>query len=160
MGMGPIDVTLSSTEHGVHAGLLLPALAPGPQLVLDREIAFCVGPDVAPADAMERAVATVRRALPLLLKGVPSALAVSEDVLAVTRELVDVTARDRSSVDILGRVTFDGMHITVSVGEKREPLPSPEVEPGLFIVHRLADEVGQYRGDENGYVVWAAVSGK
>ncbi|MFB6529897.1 hypothetical protein [Streptomyces sp. NPDC056399] len=152
-----MDVTLSAAERGLEFGLLLPSLAPGSQLVLGREAAFCMGPDVAPADAMERAVATVRRALPLLLKGAPAALAASEDVLSVVRELVDITARDRSSLDVVGRITFDGAHITISVGEKRYPLPSPEVEPGLYLVHRLADEVGQYRGDEGGHVVWAAV---
>ncbi|MFF0481882.1 hypothetical protein [Streptomyces sp. NPDC004435] len=155
-----MDVTLSAAEHGLDVGLLLPSLGPSSRLVLGREAAFCVGPDVAPADAMERAVATARRALPLLLKGTPAALAASENVLSVVRELVDITARDRSSTDILGRITFDGAHVTVSVGEKRQPLPRPEVEPGLYLVNRIADEVGQYRGDENGYVVWAAVSGE
>ncbi|MEU9699480.1 hypothetical protein [Streptomyces sp. NPDC047981] len=153
-----MDVTLSAAEHGLGVGRLLPLLAPSSRLVLGREAVFCVGPDIAPVDAMERAVATVRRTLPLLLRGAPAALAAREDVLSVVRELVDITARDRSSIDILGRITFDGMHVTVSVGEKRDPLPAPEVEPGLYLVHRLADEVGQYRGDEDGYVVWAAVN--
>ncbi|MEU8540819.1 hypothetical protein AB0C52_12680 [Streptomyces sp. NPDC048717] len=150
-------MTLTSAERDLLGGLPLPPLAPGPQLALGREIAFSVGPDVAPIDAMERAVATVRRMLPMLLKEAPVALAVSEEVLAVTRELVDIAARDRSSVDILGRVTLDDAHITISVGEKRCPLPRPDVEPGLYLVHRLAEEVGQYRGDGNGYIMWAAV---
>ncbi|AKN68686.1 hypothetical protein QR97_01670 [Streptomyces sp. PBH53] len=150
-------MTLSSTERGLHGGPKLPPLAPWRQLAMGREITFSLGPDAAPAEAMERAAAFTRRTLPMLLKGAPAAQAASEDVISVVRELVDITARDRHSTDILGRIVYDGAHITVSVGEKQGVLPHPDVEPGLYLVRRLVDDIGQHRGDENGYVTWASV---
>ncbi|GHG80808.1 hypothetical protein [Streptomyces griseocarneus] len=154
--MGRVDVTLSPTERG-SLGELLPSLAPWRQLAMSREITFCLGPSAAPATAMERAAAFVHRALPMLLKDALAAQAASDDVTSVVRELVDITSRDRHGEDILGRIVFDGTHITVSVGEKQGPLPQPDDEPGLYLVRRLVDDIGQYRGDNSGHVVWASV---
>ncbi|RLU79933.1 hypothetical protein CTZ27_35880 [Streptomyces griseocarneus] len=151
-----MDVTLSSTERGLFDELL-PPLAPWRQLVMSREITFCLGPGTAPTDAMERSAAFAHRTLPMLLKDAPAAQAASDDVISVVRELVDITARDRHGADILGRIVFDGTHITVSVGEKQGPLPQPDDEPGLYLVRRLVDDIGQYRGDNSGYVTWASV---
>ncbi|MFI1012573.1 hypothetical protein [Streptomyces sp. NPDC020965] len=149
-------MTLSSTERGLRGGLLTP-VAPWRRLALGREITFCLGPDVTPVDAMARGVAFARRTLPMLLKGSPAEQAISEDAISVVRELVDITARRRHSTDILGRIVADGAHLTVSVGEAQGPLPRPDVEPGLYLVRRLVDDIGQYRGDEGGYVTWASV---
>ncbi|WP_435057589.1 hypothetical protein [Streptomyces sp. bgisy060] len=151
-----MDVTLSSTERSMRGLSLLP-LAPGPQLALGPEITLCLGPDKTPVAAMESAVAFVHRTLPTLLAGSPPALAVSEHITSVVRELVDIVARDCHAEDILGRVVFDGAHITISIGEKRGTLPEPDVEPGLYLVRRLVDDIGQYAGDEGGYVVWASI---
>lgn len=124
---------------------------------MDREITFAVGPEVKPVDAMTRATGFARRTLPMLLKGVPAADAAGRDVLAVVTELVDITARHRYSTDVFGRIVFDGAHITVSVGEMRGTLPAPVNEPGLYLVRNVVDDLGQYRGDEGGYVTWASV---
>ncbi|MFJ9416637.1 hypothetical protein ACIRPT_20945 [Streptomyces sp. NPDC101227] len=125
--------------------------------MVNRDIAFAVGPHVEAADTMTRAAAFVRRTLPMLLKGEANVDTISRDVLAVVTELVDITARHRCSIDILGRVVFDGAHVTVSVGEMCGPLPAPDEEPGLYLVRRLADDLGQYCGDAGGYVIWASV---
>ncbi|MEU1355392.1 hypothetical protein ABZ410_16035 [Streptomyces cinnamoneus] len=154
--MERMDVTLSPAGRGSY-GAPLPSLAPWPQLAMSREITFCLGPGPAPAAAMERAAAFTRKTLPMLLKGAPAAQAASDDVISVVRELVDITGRDQHGEDILGRIVFDGTHVTVSVGEKQGPLPQPNDEPGLYLVRRLVDDIGQYRGDSAGYVTWASV---
>ncbi|NEA53505.1 hypothetical protein G3I60_04890 [Streptomyces sp. SID13666] len=124
---------------------------------MNREITFTLGPEVSPLDAMARTAAFVRRTLPMLLKGNPVADATSRDVLAVVTEITDITARHRCNADIIGRVVFDGAHITVSMGQMHRLLPAPEEEPGLYLVRRLVDDLGQYRGDEGGYTTWASV---
>ncbi|MEN8652557.1 hypothetical protein ABCR94_18620 [Streptomyces sp. 21So2-11] len=73
---------------------------------MDRDITFTIGPETKPIDAMKRAAAFVRRTLPMLLKGEQSAGVLSQDVLAVVTELVDITARHRCGTDVLGRVVF------------------------------------------------------
>ncbi len=75
--------------------------------------------------------------LPALLGEMSEAAAVAESVLGVLTELVDVTARHRASVDLAGRISCDGVHVLLTVGEMDRPLPDPEVEPGLYLVHRL-----------------------
>jgi hypothetical protein len=45
----------------------------------------------------------------------------------------------------------------LSVGEMICPLPAPEDEPGLYLVHGVAAEVGQNIGDHGGRVTWAAI---
>ncbi|MGW6304221.1 hypothetical protein ACWFRQ_07685 [Streptomyces niveus] len=92
-----------------------------------------------------------------LLAGLPEAVRVADSVLAVLTELVDVTARHRASTDLAGRISYDGDHVLLTVGEMNRSLPDPEEEPGLFLVHRLVGEMGQYRGDEAGYVTWVSV---
>ncbi|MCX4677692.1 hypothetical protein OG413_20685 [Streptomyces sp. NBC_01433] len=124
---------------------------------MDRTITFAVGPEVKPADAHVRATAFVRRTLPMLLEGTPTADVVGRDVLAVVTELVDITARDRHSTDVFGSVVFDGTHVTVSVGNMHSTLPTPEEEPGLYLVRGLAEDLGQYRGDGGGFATWASV---
>ncbi|MGW1275580.1 hypothetical protein ACWD4V_01295 [Streptomyces tsukubensis] len=148
-------MTLSSTERGLNEALLLPA--PWRQLALGREIAFCLGPDTAPADAMERAAAFTRRTLPMLLGDTLVDHPTREAAISVVRELVDITARNRHGSDIVGRILADDAHITVTVGEARGQLPAPHDEPGLYLVRRLADDIGQYQGDEGGYVTWASI---
>jgi hypothetical protein len=106
---------------------------------------------------MRRARGFVAKVLPALLAGVPNANAVEDATLAVLTELVDVTARHRASVDLSGRISCDGDHVLITVGEMDQPLPDSEEEPGLFLVRRLTDEIGQYRGDEAGYMAWASV---
>ncbi|MFD3514821.1 hypothetical protein [Streptomyces sp. NPDC058657] len=126
-------------------------------LTMNRDITFTVGPEVKAADAMTRAVAFVRRTLPMVLKGAADSDAITRSVLEVVTELVDITARHRHSADILGRVAFDGAHATISVGEMRGALPAPEEEPGLYLVGRLVDDLGQHQEDGGGYITWAAV---
>ncbi|MCZ1014380.1 hypothetical protein [Streptomyces noursei] len=127
------------------------------RLTMDRDITFIIGPEVKPADAMARATAFARRTLPMLLEGRPGAEAAASDAIKVLAELVDITARDRRSTDMLGRVAFDGVHLTVSVGEMHSPLPAPNDEPGLYLVRSLADDIGQYDGDEGGRITWASI---
>ncbi|MFD7334853.1 hypothetical protein ACFV98_02470 [Streptomyces violascens] len=146
-------MTLSPTERGLQQT----PLAPWRHLTMDSDITFAIGPEAPPVEAVARAQAFARRTLPMLLKGESSADATSRDVLALVTELIDITARHRCSTDILGRIVFDGIHVIVSVGEMRGPLPAPEEEPGLYLVHRLVDDLGQYRGDEGGYTTWASV---
>lgn len=124
---------------------------------MDNSIEFRLGPEHAPVQSMRRARRFVARVLPALLAGAPHAEAVKETTLAVLTELVDVTARHRASVDLSGRVSYDGDHVLITVGEMDRPLPAPEEEPGLFLVHRLTDDVGQYRGAEAGNVTWVSV---
>lgn len=106
---------------------------------------------------MEQAGAMVTMSLPRFLKGTPGAEETCAAVQAVVTELVDVTARHKAGTDLVGSVAFDGSHVTVSVGDMDCELPAPEEEPGLYLVHRVAAEVGQYAGDHGGRVTWAAV---
>ncbi|MGV9509397.1 hypothetical protein ACWDQZ_27730 [Streptomyces tendae] len=124
----------------------------------ESSLTFSVGPDVSPVAAMERASAMVAMALPRFLSGAPNADDVCAAAQAVLTELVDVTARHKASGHLVGRVAYDGAHVTVSVGDMGRTLPAPEEEPGLYLVHRVADEVGQYAGDMGGRVTWAAVA--
>lgn len=120
-------------------------------------IDFSIGPEASPAEAMERASSMVTLVLPRFLAGVPGADKTRESVQAVLAELVDVTARHRASLDLVGHIVYDGEHVTVSVGDMNGQLPAPEEEPGLYLVHRVAVQVGQYAGDFGGRVTWAAV---
>ncbi|UQA96722.1 hypothetical protein [Streptomyces halobius] len=122
-----------------------------------NSLEFRVGPEHGPAQAMRRSRRFAAMVLPALLGELPEAAAIAESVLAVLTELVDVTARHRASVDLAGRISYDGAHVLLTVGEMNRALPDPEVEPGLFIVHRSVDDIGQYRGDEGGHVTWASV---
>ncbi|MCX4976527.1 hypothetical protein [Streptomyces sp. NBC_00620] len=133
--------------------------AAAPQALPDVEssIEFRLGPEHTPAQSMRRARGFVARVLPALLAGAPNANVVGEATLAVLTELVDVTARNRAGIDLSGRVSYDGDHVLITVGEMDQTLPSSGEEPGLYIVHRLTDETGQYRGDEGGYVTWVSV---
>ncbi|MFJ1552800.1 hypothetical protein [Streptomyces mirabilis] len=124
---------------------------------VENSIEFFLGPEGTPAQSLRRARGFVAKVLPALLAGAPNVKVVEEATLAVLTELVDVTARHRASVDLSGRVSYDGDHVLITVGELDQTLPSAEEEPGLYIVHRLTDEIGQYRGDEAGYATWASV---
>ncbi|MEU2585247.1 hypothetical protein ABZ612_20260 [Streptomyces avermitilis] len=124
---------------------------------VENSIEFRLGPDHTPVQSMRRARGFIAKVLPALLAGAPNAKFVEEAALAVLTELVDVTARHRASVDLSGRVSYDGDHVLITVGEMSRSLPAPEEEPGLFLVHRLSDDIGQYRGDEAGNVTWASV---
>lgn len=106
---------------------------------------------------MEQAGAVVAMALPMFLRDLPHAAETCAAVQAVLTELVDVTARHKAGLDLVGKVTYDGAHVTVTVGDMDCPLPAPEEEPGLYLVHRIASDVGQYAGDHGGRVTWAAV---
>lgn len=117
---------------------------------------FTIGPEATPTEAMERATAMVALSLPRLLDGAPDGKACAT-VQAVVTELIDVTARHKAGVDLVTRIVFDGAHITVSVGEMNRALPPSEEEPGLYLVHGVASEVGQYEGNHGGRVTWAAV---
>ncbi|MFE4579440.1 hypothetical protein [Streptomyces chartreusis] len=124
---------------------------------LEKSIEFRLGPEHTPFQSVRRARRFASTVLPALLADAPNVKAVGEAALAVLTELVDVTARHRASVDLSGRVSYDGDHVLITVGEMDRPLPAPEEEPGLFLVHRLTDDVGQYRGDEAGNVTWVSV---
>ncbi|MFG2512610.1 hypothetical protein [Streptomyces sp. NPDC048584] len=124
---------------------------------LEDSIEFRLGPEHTAVQSMRRARSFVAKVLPTLLAGASNVEAVEEATLAVLTELVDVTARHRASVDLSGRVSYDGDHVLITVGEMGRPLPAPEEEPGLFLVHRLTDDIGQYRSDEAGYVTWVSV---
>ncbi|CAL9326774.1 hypothetical protein [Streptomyces sp. SudanB91_2054] len=121
-------------------------------------LAFSIGPNVTPVEAMQQAGAMASMTLPRFLAGKPGAEETGADALAVLTELVDLTARHKASSALVGRVSYDGLHITVSVGDMDGALPPPETEPGLYLVHRVAAEVGQYAGDMGGRVTWAAVA--
>ncbi|MET7572021.1 hypothetical protein ABZT04_26480 [Streptomyces sp. NPDC005492] len=124
---------------------------------VDNSIEFRLGPEHTPIQSMHRARSFVARVLPALLADAPNGKAVVETTLAVLTELVDVTARHRASVDLSGRVSYDGDHVLITVGEMSRPLPAPEEEPGLFLVHRLVDDIGQHRGDGDGYATWTSI---
>ncbi|MFI8206686.1 hypothetical protein [Streptomyces sp. NPDC085937] len=123
----------------------------------ESSVDFAMGPTATPAEALERASAAVSLALPRLLDGVPNAHQTRKDVQAVATELIDITARHQAGPTMTGRISYDGAHVTVSIGDMDSRLPAPEVEPGLYLVHRLAAEVGQHAGDHGGRVTWAAV---
>jgi hypothetical protein len=144
----------ASSRRHLAAGKTLAA----PQLLgVENSLEFRVGPECKPVETVRRSHRFAAMVLPALLAGLPEAVRVADSVLAVLTELVDVTARHRASIDLAGRISYDGDHILLTVGEMDGPLPDPREEPGLFLVHRLTDEIGQYRGDEAGYVVWASV---
>lgn len=124
---------------------------------MKSSIDFAIGPEATPAQAIERIAAMVKMTVPQLQGEMPGADLVHADVQAVLTELVDVTARHQASMDLLGKVTIDGKHVTMSVGDVNCPLPAPEEEPGL-LVHRVASEVGQHAGDNGGRVAVAAVA--
>ncbi|MEU1275620.1 hypothetical protein [Streptomyces sp. NPDC005799] len=124
---------------------------------LEKSIEFRLGPEHTPVQSLRRARSFAAKVLPALLAGAPNAKAVEEAALAVLTELVDVTARHRASVDLGGRVSYDGDHVLITVGEMGRPLPDPEEEPGLFLVHRLVDDIGQHRDDGEGYETWASI---
>ncbi|BCL31017.1 hypothetical protein ACFFS2_03505 [Streptomyces aurantiacus] len=124
---------------------------------VENSIEFRLGPGYAPAQSIRRARGFAIMMLPTLLAGAPNANVVEEVVLTVLTELVDVTARHRASIDLSGRISHDGDHVLITIGEMDQPLPDPEEEPGLFLVRRLTDEIGQYRGDEAGHVTWVSV---
>ncbi|NUL25964.1 hypothetical protein [Streptomyces lunaelactis] len=123
----------------------------------ENSLEFRIGPERGPAEAVRCSHRFAAMVMPALLAKLPEAAVVAESVLAVLTELVDVTARHRASVDLAGRISCDGAHVLLTVGEMDRPLPDPEEEPGLFLVHRLTDDVGHYRGDEGGYTTWASV---
>ncbi|MEU5748271.1 hypothetical protein ABZ804_22365 [Streptomyces sp. NPDC047726] len=131
--------------------------APNP-LGVESSIDFVIGPEASPIEAMERAGAMAALSLPSFLEGVAGAENTCAAVQAVLTELVDVTARHKAGPDLVARLTFDGAHVTVSVGDINRPLPAPEEEPGLYLVHRVASDTGQYAGDNGGRVTWAAVN--
>ncbi|MFD9190299.1 hypothetical protein ACFWCA_18975 [Streptomyces phaeochromogenes] len=124
---------------------------------MENSIEFRLGPEHTPAQSIRRARGFAAMVLPALLADVPDANVVKEAALAVLTELVDVTARHRASIDLSGRISYDGEHVLITVGEMDQPLPDSEEEPGLYLVRRLTDEIGQYRGDETGYVTWTSV---
>lgn len=127
-------------------------------LGVESSITFSIGPETSPVEAMKQAEATVAMMLPRFLAEVPGAKDVCAAAQAVLVELVDVTARHKAGSDLVGKVAYDGDHVTVSVGDMDCSLPAPEEEPGLYLVHRAAVEVGQYAGDHGGRVTWAAVA--
>ncbi|MFP3991067.1 hypothetical protein U9R90_27075 [Streptomyces sp. E11-3] len=123
----------------------------------ERSAEFRLGPEHSAADAVQRAHGFAAAVMPALLATSPEATRAGQSALAVLTELIDITARHRASVDLAGRISCDGEHVLLTVGEMDRPLPAPEEEPGLFLVHRLADDVGQHRGDEAGHATWASV---
>ncbi|MCG8971856.1 hypothetical protein [Streptomyces sp. CL12-4] len=125
---------------------------------VEDSIDFVIDPEASPVQAMEQAGAMAALALPSMLEGAPDPIRLCADVRALLVELVDVTARHRATPMLVARMSYDGAHVTVSVGEMDRPLPVPEEEPGLYLVHGIASEVGQYAGDHGGRVTWAAVS--
>lgn len=131
-------------------------LAPWASAVESR-VDFVIGPEATPVEAMKQAGAVVTMSLPRFLGGTPGAEETCAAVQAVLTELVDVTARHRAGIDLVCAIAFDGAHVTVSVGDMGRTLPASEEEPGLYLVRRVASEVGQYAGDHGGRVTWAAV---
>ncbi|MFK0294273.1 hypothetical protein ACIQU6_27900 [Streptomyces sp. NPDC090442] len=130
-----------------------------PQQALGQEtsLEFRIGPEHGPTEVLRRARRFAAMVLPALLGSAPEAEPLGEAVLAVLTELVDVTARHRASVDLAGRISYDGSHALVSIGEMNRILPEPQEEPGLYLVHRVAEDLGQHEGFDGGYVTWAAI---
>lgn len=126
-------------------------------LGVESSIDFAIGPEASPKEAMERAGAMVSLSLPRFLEETPGATDTCAAVQAVLAELVDVTARHKAGLDLVARIAFDGAHVTVSVGDMDCPLPAAAEEPGLYLVHRVASDVGQHVGDNGGRVTWAAI---
>jgi hypothetical protein len=131
--------------------------APLPAIGKESSVDFVIGPQATPVQAMEQAAAMVALALPRFLEGVPGADQACAAAQAVLTELVDITARHKAGLDLVGRVSFDGMYVTVSVGDMACPLPFAMAEPGLFTVHRIATAVQQHTGTMGGRVTWAAI---
>jgi hypothetical protein len=152
MGTEGLMTVSDATPHG------LKRLYPAEWLGEERSLDFTLGPDVSPLEAMDRAGAMATLSLPRFLEGTPRATETCAATQAVLTELVDVTARHKAGPGLIVRLAFDGAHVTVSVGEMDCRLPAAEEEPGLYLVHRVASEVGQYTGDRGGRVTWAAVS--
>lgn len=144
----------ASSRRLLAAGKTLTA----PQVLgAENSLEFRIGPEHQPVETVRRSHGFAAMVLPALLAGRADAVPVADSVLAVLTELVDVTARNRASIDLAGRVSYDGDHVLLTVGEMDCPLPAPEEEPGLYVVHRLVDHVGQYRSDDEGFVTWASL---
>lgn len=124
---------------------------------VENSVEFRIGPGCTPAQSVRRACAFVEKVLPALLVATPNDRPLAEAVLSVLTELVDITARHRADIDLGGRVSCDRDHVLITVGEMDRPLPGPHAEPGLFLVHRLVDDIGQYCGEGNGYATWASI---
>ncbi|MFJ2745280.1 hypothetical protein ACIO3O_37110 [Streptomyces sp. NPDC087440] len=107
--------------------------------------------------AAERCSAFARTVLGPFLGDHPDPGPLVDNVVAVITELVDVASRTTRRSTIVCVVEFDGSHFMVSVEEIHGRLPHPQDEPGLYLVHRVADEVGQHLGDHGGTVIWASV---
>ncbi|MGW3627617.1 hypothetical protein [Streptomyces sp. NPDC000880] len=151
------DATPSNRAAATSAASTM-CTAPWLATSMESCIDFTIGPEATPVQAIEQATAMARMTLPMSLQGVPDSAALCSAVESVLTELVDVTARHRASLDLVGKMAYDGSHITVSVGDMGRALPTPEEEPGLYLVRRVADEMGQYAGDHGGLVTWAAVA--
>ncbi|WP_328491203.1 ATP-binding protein [Streptomyces zaomyceticus] len=134
--------------------------SPALLLGIENSVNFAIGRDVSPTEAMDCADAMAVLALPRMLEGAPNKLGTCDAVRAVLTELVDLTARYPATADasLVVRLTYDGEHVTVSVGDMGRELPRPEEEPGLYLVHRMAADTGQYAGDHGGRVTWAAIA--
>lgn len=122
----------------------------------ENALEFRIGPERTPAEAERRSHRFAALALPALLR-TPLHRDTPQAVLAVLTELVDITARHRASLDLAGRISYDGDHVLITVSAMDKPLPPPEEEPGLYSVHRYADDYGQHSADECGYATWASV---
>lgn len=124
---------------------------------VENSVDFVIDAGVSPVQAMEQARALAALALPRMLEGSRDVAGISADVQAVLGELVDVTARYTIGSGLVARIAYDGSHVMLTVGEMVCALPAPEEEPGLYLVHGRAAEVGQYAGDHGGRVTWASV---
>lgn len=129
--------------------------SPALLLGVSNSVDFVIGSYASPLEAIEKSRDLAAFTLPRLLGKATGARQQASDVLT---ELVDLTARYPASAGLLGRLEYDGSHVMVSVGDMGRTLPTPEEEPGLYLVNRVAADIGQYTGDRGGLVTWAAIS--
>lgn len=122
-----------------------------------KSVQFSISAKTTPAEAIQKAAAMAALALPDFLGALPNADQLGKDVQGVLTELVDITARHQAGSDLIGEIKYDGTHVTVCVGDMACSLPPPEEEPGLYLVRRVAVDMGQYAGDLGGRVTWAAI---
>ncbi|MGW0033054.1 hypothetical protein ACWDXD_24960 [Streptomyces sp. NPDC003314] len=138
-------------------GTAVPAVLP-PWATKSSSVDFVIDRDARPVEAIEQARKLGALMLPGLIGESSDRAELRENTLNVLIELVDLTARHPASPGLLGRIEYDGQHVTVSVGDMGRALPTPEEEPGLYLVQRLCGrDIGQYAGDRGGRVTWAAV---
>jgi hypothetical protein len=107
-------------------------------------------------DAAPRCAAFARNVLRAFTTGLQNADEAVSSALAAAYELADTAARRAWGEAFNADLTYDGQHVMISVGDIH-PIDNCENEPGLFLVKRVADDVGEHSGEYGGSIIWASI---